>query len=126
MCSPVVLYSNFSFSGLPHVTMKYWFCFHQLNIYLSVLQHSIWLDDAFDRARQLYLSYYRSIPKSLERATAHKLMIAMLNGDERFVEPTPESLQNLTLKSVKDAVMNQFVGGNMEVCRYLYINNIHI
>ncbi|CAK7348928.1 unnamed protein product [Dovyalis caffra] len=80
-----------------------------------VLEHSVWLDDAFDRARQLYLSYYRSIPKSLERATAHKLMTAMLNGDERFVEPTPQSLQNLTLNSVKDAVMNQFVGGNMEV-----------
>lgn len=80
-----------------------------------VLEHSIWLDDAFDRARQLYLSYYRSIPKSLERSTAHKLMLAMLNGDERFVEPTPKSLQNLTLQSVKDAVMNQFVGDNMEV-----------
>lgn len=80
-----------------------------------VLEHSVWMDDAFDRARQLYLSYYRSIPKSLERSTAHKLMLAMLNGDERFVEPTPESLQNLTLQSVKDAVMNQFVGDNMEV-----------
>ncbi|KAL5778469.1 hypothetical protein ACOSP7_011395 [Xanthoceras sorbifolium] len=80
-----------------------------------VLEHSVWLEDAFDRARQLYLSYYRSIPKSLERSTAHKLMLAMLNGDERFVEPTPKSLQNLTLKSVKDAVMNQFVGNNMEV-----------
>nr|GMD30644.1 stromal processing peptidase, chloroplastic [Ipomoea batatas] len=80
-----------------------------------VLEHSVWLDDAFDRARQLYLSYYRSIPKSLERATAHKLMLAMLNGDERFVEPTPHSLQNLTLESVKDAVMNQFVCDNMEV-----------
>ncbi|GMH25761.1 hypothetical protein Nepgr_027604 [Nepenthes gracilis] len=80
-----------------------------------VLEHSVWLDDAFDRARQLYLSYYRSIPKSLERSTAHRLMLAMLNGDERFVEPTPESLQNLTLQSVKDAVMNQFVGANMEV-----------
>ncbi|KAJ6723654.1 STROMAL PROCESSING PEPTIDASE CHLOROPLASTIC-RELATED [Salix koriyanagi] len=80
-----------------------------------VLEHSVWLDDALDRARQLYLSYYRSIPKSLERATAHKLMTAMLNGDERFIEPTPQSLQNLTLESVKDAVMNQFVGGNMEV-----------
>ena len=79
------------------------------------LQHSVWLEDAFDRARQLYLSYYRSIPKSLERSTAHKLMLAMLNGDERFVEPTPESLQKLTLKSVKEAVMNQFVGDNMEV-----------
>uniref|UniRef100_A0A2P2KHM4 Uncharacterized protein n=1 Tax=Rhizophora mucronata TaxID=61149 RepID=A0A2P2KHM4_RHIMU len=80
-----------------------------------VLEHSIWLDDAFDRARQLYLSYYRSIPKSLERATAHKLMKAMLNGDERFIEPSQQSLQNLTLCSVKDAVMSQFVGGNMEV-----------
>ncbi|GMY29028.1 stromal processing peptidase, chloroplastic [Fagus crenata] len=80
-----------------------------------VLEHSVWLDDAFDRARQLYLSYYRSIPKSLERSTAHKLMLAMLGGDERFVEPTPKSLQTLTLQSVKDAVMNQFVGNNMEV-----------
>ena len=80
-----------------------------------LLQHSVWLEDAFDRARQLYLSYYRSIPKSLERSTAFKLMLAMLNGDERFVEPMPESLQNLTLQSVKDAVMKQFVADNMEV-----------
>jgi hypothetical protein len=75
----------------------------------------VWLEDAFDRATQLYLSYYRSIPKSLERSTAHKLMLAMLNHDERFVEPSPHSLQKLTLQSVKDAVMNQFVGSNMEV-----------
>ncbi|KAJ8774389.1 hypothetical protein K2173_011638 [Erythroxylum novogranatense] len=80
-----------------------------------VLEHSVWLEDALDRAKQLYLSYYRSIPKSLERATAHKLMTAMLNGDERFVEPSQQSLQNLTLKSVKNAVMSQFIGGNMEV-----------
>ncbi|XP_011084700.1 stromal processing peptidase, chloroplastic isoform X2 [Sesamum indicum] len=80
-----------------------------------VLEHSVWLDDAFDRAKQLYLSYYRSIPKSLERSTAHKLMLAMLDGDERFVEPTPNSLQQLTLEQVKDAVMNQFVSDNMEV-----------
>ena len=86
------------------------------------LQHSVWLDDAFDRARQLYLSYYRSIPKSLERSTAHKLMLAMLGGDERFVEPTPKSLQTLTLQSVKDAVMNQFVGNNMEVHSYLLLD----
>uniref|UniRef100_A0A0V0J145 Stromal processing peptidase, chloroplastic n=1 Tax=Solanum chacoense TaxID=4108 RepID=A0A0V0J145_SOLCH len=80
-----------------------------------VLEHSVWLDDAFDRAKQLYMSYYRSIPKSLERSTAHKLMLAMLNGDERFVEPTPHSLQNLTLESVRAAVMDQFVNDNMEV-----------
>ncbi|XP_010442166.1 PREDICTED: stromal processing peptidase, chloroplastic [Camelina sativa] len=80
-----------------------------------VLERSVWLEDAFDRARQLYLSYFRSIPKSLERATAHKLMIAMLNGDERFVEPTPKSLQTLNLETVKEAVMSHFVGENMEV-----------
>ncbi|XP_054811857.1 stromal processing peptidase, chloroplastic isoform X2 [Prosopis cineraria] len=80
-----------------------------------VLEHSVWLDDAFDRARQLYLSYYRSIPKSLERSTAHKLMVAMMDGDERFIEPTPKSLEKLNLQCVKDAVMSQFVGDNMEV-----------
>ncbi|XP_073017090.1 stromal processing peptidase, chloroplastic-like [Primulina eburnea] len=42
-------------------------------------------------------------------------MLSMLNGDERFVEPTPNSLQLLTLAKVKDAVMNQFVCDNMEV-----------
>ncbi|XP_020590342.1 stromal processing peptidase, chloroplastic [Phalaenopsis equestris] len=80
-----------------------------------VLEHSVWLEDAFERSKQLYLSYYRSIPKSLERSTAHRLMLAMLNGDERFVEPTPDSLEKLTLLSVKEAVMNQFFGENMEV-----------
>lgn len=80
-----------------------------------LLQQSVWLEDAFDRAKQLYLSYYRSIPKSLERSTAHKLMLAMLGGDERFVEPTPNALQHLTLEQVKDAVMKQFVSDNMEV-----------
>ncbi|GMH23053.1 hypothetical protein Nepgr_024896 [Nepenthes gracilis] len=39
----------------------------------------------------------------------------MLNGYDGSVEPTPESLHNLTLQSVKDAVMNQFIGANMEV-----------
>ncbi|CAA0811234.1 Insulinase (Peptidase family M16) family protein [Striga hermonthica] len=80
-----------------------------------VLEQSVWLDDAFDRAKQFYLSYYRSIPKSIERATAHKLIVDMLNEDERFVEPTPHSLQQLTLEQVKDAVMSQFVCDNMEV-----------
>ncbi|MCD7454320.1 hypothetical protein HAX54_024332 [Datura stramonium] len=55
------------------------------------------------------------LSKSLESPTAHKLMLAMLNGDERFVEPTPHSLQNLTLESVRAAVMDQFVSDNMEV-----------
>lgn len=91
-------------------------------MYVLLLQQSVWLDDAFDRAKQLYLSYYRSIPKSLERSTAHKLMLAMLDGDERFVEPTPNSLQQLTLEQVKDAVMNQFVSDNMEVCIFAFFS----
>ncbi|KAF6159744.1 hypothetical protein GIB67_030002 [Kingdonia uniflora] len=90
-------------------------CSWEADVTCITLSHSVWLEDAFDRARQLYVSYYRSIPKSLERSTAHKLMIGMLNGDERFVEPTPESLQKLTLNSVRDAVMNQFSADNMEV-----------
>lgn len=90
------------------------------------MQHSVWLEDAFDRARQLYLSYYRSIPKSLERSIAHKLLTAMLNGDERFVEPTPQSLENLTLESVREAVMNQFVSKNMEVHNSLTFDIVRI
>eukprot|EP01018_Ginkgo_biloba_P031971 Gb_23136 [translate_table: standard] len=80
-----------------------------------VLEHNVWLEDAFHRATQLYLSYYRAMPKSLERATAHHLMRAMLKGDERFVEPSPQTIQRLTLPVVKDAVMKQFVTDNMEV-----------
>lgn len=91
------------------------FFWYICNAFYMEWQHNVWLEDAFDRARQLYLSFYRTIPSSLERSTAHKLMKAMLNGDERFVEPTPESLQKLTMESVKDAVMSHFVGDNMEV-----------
>ncbi|TKY63975.1 hypothetical protein E2542_SST13864 [Spatholobus suberectus] len=79
------------------------------------MQHSVLVDDAFDRARQLYLSYYQSILKSLEHSIAHKLMVAMLDGDEQFIKPTPKSLENSTLQSIKDVVMNQFVGNIMEV-----------
>eukprot|EP00850_Spirogloea_muscicola_P018683 SM000174S03338 [mRNA] locus=s174:45802:51599:- [translate_table: standard] len=80
-----------------------------------VLEHSVWLEDALDRAKQLYLSHYRSMPKSLERATAHHLMRAMFDSDQRFIEPTPEAIQKLTLAEAKAAVMKQLVTGNMEV-----------
>uniref|UniRef100_A0A0D6QV97 Peptidase M16 C-terminal domain-containing protein n=1 Tax=Araucaria cunninghamii TaxID=56994 RepID=A0A0D6QV97_ARACU len=80
-----------------------------------VIEHNVWLEDAFDRATQLYVSHYHAMPKSLERATAHRLMRAMLKGDERFVEPSPQTIQCLTLPVVKDAVVKQFVTDNMEV-----------
>ena len=69
-----------------------------------------------DRAKQLYLSHYRAMPKSLERATAHRLMRAMFNGEERFIEPSPQAIGKLTLPVVRDAVMKQLVPSNMEVC----------
>jgi len=81
-----------------------------------VLEHNVWLDDALDRAKQLYLSHYRAMPKSLERATAHRLMRAMFNSEERFIEPSPEAIENLTLPIVREAVMKQLVPSNMEVC----------
>lgn len=81
----------------------------------SLLQHNVWLDDALDRAKQLYLSHYRSMPKSLERATAHRLMRAMFKDEERFIEPSPQAIERLTLPVVREAVMRQLVAGNMEV-----------
>lgn len=82
---------------------------------LFYLKHNVWLDDALDRAKQLYLSHYRAMPKSLERATAHRLMRAMFNSEERFIEPSPEAIEKLMLPIVRDAVMKQLVPSNMEV-----------
>ncbi|GBG59232.1 hypothetical protein CBR_g32249 [Chara braunii] len=80
-----------------------------------VLEHSVWLEDALERAKQLYLSHYRSMPKSLERATAHRLMSAMFGGDRRFLEPSPEAIARLTLSDVREVVMKQLATGNLEV-----------
>jgi hypothetical protein len=85
------------------------------SLYLG-LQHNVWLEDALDRAKQLYLSHYRAMPKSLERATAHRLMRAMFDGEERFIEPSPQAIEKLTLPVVQEAVMQQLVPSNMEVC----------
>ncbi|CAK9190868.1 unnamed protein product [Sphagnum troendelagicum] len=81
-----------------------------------VLEHNVWLEDALDRAKQLYLSHYHAMPKTLERATAHRLMRAMFNGEERFIEPSPQAIEKLTLPVVREAVMQQLVPSNMEVC----------
>lgn len=79
------------------------------------MQHNIWMEDALDRAKQLYLTYYRAMPKSLERSTANRLMRTMLGGEGRFVEPSPQALQNLSLSIVKNAVLQQLVTEDMEV-----------
>ncbi|KAK8493027.1 hypothetical protein V6N12_017188 [Hibiscus sabdariffa] len=88
--------------------------FSREQLFHRVLEHSVWLQDA-NKARELYLSYYQSTPKNLECSRTHKLILAMRNGDERFVEPIPKSLQNLMLKSVKEDVMNQFASDNIKI-----------
>ncbi len=40
-----------------------------------------WEEPAMERAKQMYLSHYRSLPKSLERATADRIMAAMMGPD---------------------------------------------
>ncbi|KAH7434480.1 hypothetical protein KP509_06G019300 [Ceratopteris richardii] len=80
-----------------------------------IIEHNVWKEDAFERAKQLFLTYYRAMGKSLERATANRLMCTMLGGEGRFVEPTPQAIQKLSLPVVKDAVLEQLVTEDMEV-----------
>ncbi|KAK8554023.1 hypothetical protein V6N12_031001 [Hibiscus sabdariffa] len=62
--------------------------FSEEHLLHRVLKHSVWLEDATYRIRQLYLSYYWSISKSLVHSMAHKLILAMMNGDFSEEEDT--------------------------------------
>lgn len=57
-----------------------------------------WEEPAMERSKQIYLSHYRSLPKSLERATADRLLATMLGDDCRFRDVNPEEIEALTLK----------------------------
>jgi hypothetical protein len=43
-----------------------------------------WESSAMERAKQMWLSHYRSLPKSLDRATTDRILAAMLGLDRRF------------------------------------------
>ncbi len=45
------------------------------------LEQPAWEAAAMERAKQLYVSHYRALPKSLERASADRIMAAMLGPD---------------------------------------------
>lgn len=45
------------------------------------LAEPAWDASAMERAKQLYISHYRALPKSLERASADRIMAAMLGPD---------------------------------------------
>lgn len=61
------------------------------------LRHPRWDPVAFDRAKQMFASHFRSTDKSLERATANRIMGAMIKDDRRFRDPTPEDIEALDL-----------------------------
>ena len=49
-----------------------------LHLFLSAPR---WEGGAMERAKQMYASHYRSLSKGLERATADRVMSAMLGPD---------------------------------------------
>ena len=59
-----------------------------------------WEESAMERSKQIYLSHYRSLPKSLERATADRLIGTMLGDDRRFRDAKPHEIEALTLQVI--------------------------
>ena len=45
----------------------------------NFLEMPRWEESAMERAKQMFISHYRSLSKSLERATADRLLAAMLS-----------------------------------------------
>eukprot|EP00873_Tetraselmis_striata_P020838 jgi/Tetstr1/441102/TSEL_029370.t1 len=74
-----------------------------------------WEEAAMERSKQIYLSHYRSLPKSLERATADRLLATMLGDDCRFRDVKPEEIEALTLEGMEAAVMSQLTPSNIEI-----------
>ncbi|KAK9028528.1 hypothetical protein V6N11_025684 [Hibiscus sabdariffa] len=74
----------------------------KLNIFM---ENGVWNNIIIDQ----------SILKGLECSMARKHILTVVNGDGCFVEPPPNSLQSLILKSVKNVVMNKFVSDNMKI-----------
>lgn len=50
-----------------------------------------WEEGAMDRAKQMYVSHFRALSKGLERATAGRVMAAML-GPDKSAPPLPPAL----------------------------------
>lgn len=68
-----------------------------------------------ERAKQMFVSHYRSLAKTLERATADRVVAAMMGPDRRVRDPNPEEINALTLDAMREAVMRQLRANNIEV-----------
>jgi hypothetical protein len=67
------------------------------------LEEPAWDASAMERAKQLYISHYRALPKSLERASADRIMAAMLGPDRCSAGPARSSSTCRTLVSTTRA-----------------------
>ena len=80
------------------------------------LQQPRWEAGAMERAKQAFLSSGRQMGKSLEKATADRIMSAMMGTSERrFREPTPEEVEALTMEGMEKAVLERMHAGVDEV-----------
>jgi predicted Zn-dependent peptidase len=74
-----------------------------------------WEDSALARAKAMYVTHVRALPKSLERATAARLMGAMTANDRRFLDPSEAEIAAVTLDAARDAVAAQLSCGALEL-----------
>ena len=72
-------------------------------------------ESAFERAKQSHMSNYRGINGSLERTTSDRLLRALLDNDNRFLEPSIEELEALSSSEALRAIRAQLVAPNLEV-----------
>lgn len=79
------------------------------------LEQPCWEEAAMERAKQIWVSHHRSLTKSLERATADRVMESMLGPERRFRDPTPEEIQALSLEGMREAVMAMLHPQNVEI-----------
>ncbi|KAG1670958.1 hypothetical protein FOA52_011393 [Chlamydomonas sp. UWO 241] len=81
-----------------------------------MLEQPQWDGSAMDRAKQMFLSSGRSVQKSLERATAERIMNAMFGTSERrFRDPSPSEIDALTLEGMQKSVLSLFHPSNIEI-----------
>jgi predicted Zn-dependent peptidase len=74
-----------------------------------------WDESALGRAKQMYVTHVRALPKSLERATAARLMAAMTGNDRRLLDPSEAEIAAVTLAAARDAVSAQLACGALEL-----------
>ncbi|GAX77204.1 hypothetical protein CEUSTIGMA_g4650.t1 [Chlamydomonas eustigma] len=81
------------------------------------LENPRWEASAMERAKQAYLSSGRQVQKSLEKATADRILDAMMGAgrQRRFREPTPEEVEALTMEGMEKSVRGLLHAGNLEI-----------